>query len=206
MSLFSLVETEEEKKNESVASKTQEEVTKVKEPQQQAGSPETLSQQSEKDQTQTGKEVIKEIHLKGPLGHAYTEALRLVLGKNSNTELGLRNENVYQAIQASILTENQESDNSLSENQKGYVYVYDGKKLGIGDVGEIFDQVTSKTNTAPQKGYLSVVVENPETVFRNEAMNMRLENLSSSLQAMGIPLYFTRDAAIGSIVGFLNTK
>lgn len=162
----------------------------------------TESVQEQQPQTQEpSKEVIKEVVLKGPMGYAYTEVLNLLLDKKTNPDRTIRQESVYQAIQANILAEEAEMDENTPPDAQGYIYVYDGKKVGSLELNKLFDEVSVQKSKNPNTGYVSVVIENPEQVT-----SPNLDGLVTHMESIGVKVHFRREAAISSIVSFLTKK
>lgn len=151
------------------------------------------------------KNGIKEIILKGPLGHAYTEALNLLLNKQTNASGEIRQESFQEAMQAQIyLDEEQEGDDVVPDSAKGFVYVYDGKKMGLNDVSNMFEDLAGSKQTHPDVGHISGTVENAEHLLKDAAKSRSLETMTLALEAIGIPLFFSRKATMNSLISFIT--
>lgn len=157
-------------------------------------------------QTTPGEEgksgVIKEIVLKGPLGHAYTEALQLLLCKETNATGDIRQENMQQAIQAQFVIDEETPVSSLPENAKGFIYVYDGKKMSLGDVNNMFDDLAAVKEAHPQAGYVNGTIENAGVLLDNPRTASSLEMLTAHMESIGVSLHFSRTSSLNSILGF----
>ena len=149
---------------------------------------------------------IKEIILKGPLGHAYTEALQLLLNKQTNASRDIRQESVQQAFQAKLFIEGEEPTDSIPDNAKGFVYIYDGKTMGLGDLTNLFDDIAGAKEAHPDAGYISGVIQNAEHLLKDQTKAKNLETMTKALEEMKVPLHFSEPAAISGIMGFLQKK
>jgi hypothetical protein len=166
----------------------------------------------EQAQTQNAEETntanegkIKEIILKGPLGHAYTEALNLLLDKKTNPDRDIRQESVYQSLVAIILQDEAESDPNVSGDLKAYVYVYDGKKMGMGELSEMFEEISSKKEAIPEGGYVCAVVENSESLLDQPHLSQPFEKTILALENRKINFFFSKSGAINGVIGFLKS-
>ena len=188
MSVFRLTEeTEENKKEINVEDKS---ITEK--------NPLSNTQASPSDESK--KEVVKEIILKGPLGHAYTEALKLLLNKETNPDRELRQESVYQAIQANVIHSEVEDDLESKKEDSTYVYVYDGKRMGMGDINKLFDSVNATKGPNGEAIDVVAVIENAEELLREKSTSNAVEEMTLSFESRGIPLYFTRNGAMAALL------
>ena len=146
------------------------------------------------------KEVVKEIILKGPLGHAYTEALKLLLNKETNPDRELRQESVYQAIQANVIHSEVEDDLEPKKENNTYVYVYDGKRMDMGDINQLFDSVNALKGPNDEAFDVVAVIENAEELLREKSTSNAVEEMTLSFESRGIPLYFTRNGAMAALI------
>lgn len=156
------------------------------------------------DTTEESKSGVKEIILKGPLGHAYTEALKLLLNKTTNKSGDIRQENMQEALISQVILEEEEPTESIPENSKGFVYVYDGKKMGTGELSNMFEDLSGAKEAHPEAGYVSGTIENAEALLKDPAKARNLETMMLSLESVGIPLHYTRKACLDGIVKFIN--
>ena len=188
MSVFRLTEETEENKTEiNVEDKSVTEQT-----------PLSNTQASPSDESK--KEVVKEIILKGPLGHAYTEALKLLLNKETNADRELRQESVYQALQANVIHDEAEDDLEPKKEDNTYVYVYDGKRMGMGDLNKLFDSVNATKGPNDEAIDVVAVIENAEELLREKSTSNAVEEMTLSFESRGIPLYFTRNGAMAALI------
>lgn len=144
------------------------------------------------NQPTDGKGVIKEIYLKGPMGHAYTEVLRLLLGKKEGGPDALRNESIQQAVMLQQLEEEVAGLDPIDEKLKRYVYVYDGKSMTLGDVAEMGDAIlkarTESTNN------VEIVIENCESFLKSATNNNQMfDQVLRMAGESAMPVYFNRE-------------
>ena len=158
------------------------------------------------EQTNTANEgKIKEIILKGPLGHAYTEALNLLLDKKTNPDRDIRQESVYQSLVANILQDETESDQNTPGDMKAYVYVYDGRKMGLGELSEMFEEISNKKEAIPEGGYVCAVVENAEVLLDQPHLSKPFEKTILALENRKVNFFFSKTGAINGLTGFLKS-
>lgn len=150
-------------------------------------------------------EGVREIILKGPLSHAYTEALNILLDKNENKTQDLRQESVHLALHAAQIVEDEEEEAAgpVPDSAKAFVYVYDGKKMGLSDVSEMYEELSQIKETRPEAGFVGGVIENAETMLSDPSAARNLETMTVSFEHMKIPLYFSRTACMNSLTNFL---
>lgn len=160
---------------------------------------------TEKENTRELKRgVIKEIVLKGPLGHAYTEALNLLLNKRNNKTGGLRQETMQQAFLTEVLPEDQRKVEAVPENARGYVYVYDGRKMASNDLTNMFEDLAGAKDAHPEAGYVSGTIENAEDLLENPIRSKVLSMVQTGLQEKNITLHYDRERSLEAIAGFLK--
>lgn len=149
---------------------------------------------------------VKEIILKGPLSHAYTEALNLLLDRNENKTQDLRQENVHMALHAAIIIEENEEEmnGSIPDSGRAFLYVYDGKKMGLSEVSNMYEELTSAKSGHPEAGYVGGVIENVENLINKPEVGKNLDTMGLSLEAMKIPLYYSRNACMNGLINFLR--
>ena len=148
---------------------------------------------------------IKEIILKAPLGHAYTEALNLLLDKKTNKNRDIRQESVYQALHANVLADEAEGDPNTPDHNKAFVYVYDGKKMNMGDLAHLYDDVAEKTEKVPEAGYVCVVIDNSQDLLDQPSMAKPFEQTMLALESMKVKFFFGTNGGINGITQFLKS-
>lgn len=188
MTLFRLTEETEENKTE----------VAVKDAPPTSEAPLSNTQATPSDEPK--KEAVKEIILKGPLGHAYTEALKLLLNKETNPDRELRQESVYQAIQANVIHSEAEDDLEPKKENNTYVYVYDGKRMDMGDINQLFDSVNAVKGPNDQAIDVIAVIENAEELLGKKSTSNAVEEMTLSFESRNIPLYFTRNGAMAALI------
>lgn len=146
----------------------------------------------------------KEVIIKGPLGHGYTEVLNILLDKKTNPDREIRQESVYQALQANVLVDEAESDANTPDDMKAYVYVYDGKKMGMGQLSEMFEEVTAKKESLPEGGYVSALVENAQEILDQPNLAAPFEKTILAMESMKVNFHFTQEASLNSLANFLR--
>jgi hypothetical protein len=144
-----------------------------------------------------GKGVIKEIYLKGPMGHAYTEILRMLLGKKEGGPDALRSESMQQAVLLQQLEEEVAGLDPIDEKLRRYVYVYDGKTMTLGDVAEMGDAILKAR--AENKHNVEVVIENCDSFLKSGVNNNQM--FDQVLRMAGeahTPVYFSQQTWLAS--------
>lgn len=183
MSTFRLNETNKEQT---------EKTTKVQE------APEQAVTETEQNAPAT-KETVKEVVLKGPMGYAYTEILKILLDKNNNPDRSIRQESVYQAILANVLSDEVDYAPDSQPQNQGFIYVYDGKKMNVADLNKMFDELSAKKASMPETGYVAAVIENPD-YYQGPSM----DTMVTHLESIGVKVNFNRDTAINNIFSFMR--
>lgn len=162
-------------------------------------------------QVPTGEEAkpeiaeVKEIVLKGPIGHAYTEVLNHLLSKKDNKTGVIRNETMTQLLVSSVREAEEESENDLSEANRAYIFVNDGRKMNLGEVDEMVTRaLEAKKNGA---GYVGVAIEGMDSVFdEDQNKGSVISHQVAHLESYGIPTFYTRSRTIGKIESLLGIK
>ena len=125
-------------------------------------------------------EKAQDIVIQGPLSHVYTQALNLILAKESMGSIS--------QIGARVIDKQEDG-----EKPKGvYVYVADAKDLQQNDVTSIFSEICAYKEENPDNH----VVLGLESVdgFSNAA-----SLLSRTMSDMGVKVYLKRESCIGAI-------
>ena len=138
----------------------------------------------------TGK--VVEIQLKGPMSHAYTEILMLLLGKKEGSPDGMRMETVQQLLYLN------EIENAPDEHDKSIVYVFDGKTMDLGDVADLGDAIVGAGATE-DKSRVYGVIENAEAFVDKHPGNQMLDQVLRMAHNAGTNIYFSREAWFKSI-------
>ena len=158
------------------------------------------------EQQQQSDSGIKEIILKGPLSHAYTEALNLLLNKKDNRTGVIRSENNMTQMVAGGLSEEQEEELSPADSNRSYVYVYDGRRMNLGEIEAMASRVADTKKNNPAAGYVGVVVEGYDEISRGdpskaEYLGMQMMHLESEY---GVKVIYTRNAAVNKMEALLG--
>ena len=123
-----------------------------------------------------------EIVVSGPLGHIYTQALNQLLAK----EDAVATVGYYEEY------ERKREEEEKNEDDKSFVYVADGSKLGRADMVKAFDAITQFTKDYPN-GKVVVGLES------HHGLNSAASSLCNSVSALKIPVYF-KNASITNAV------
>ena len=188
MSTFRLGETEEDKKREpekipNVGSNNDD-------------SPENVSSSGQ----------VKEIYVRGPLSHAYTEALNILLNKKDNHDREIRNESVYQALKANVFSEEEnQQENELPPEAQGFIYVYDGKRLGNSELAEMFNNIEELSKEKPGVGFKAVVIENADSLLEDPVKAGNLNLNMQSFESRKVKVFFSRERAMTNLCNFIGS-
>lgn len=159
-----------------------------------------VDQSQEKTETSVeGREgakegVVKEIVLKGPMSHAFTEVLNILLDRKTNPEGVLRKENVSMALTALEAVE-EEGANDVENAAKAYVYVYNGKTMVLGDVVNMVEKAITDRQAHPQSE-VAVLVNHPESVVEGRDTAKAMSLATAQLRQEGVHLFFRQEAAL----------
>lgn len=135
---------------------------------------------------------IKEIILKGPMSHAFTEVLNIMLDRKTNPEGVLRKESVQMAV---ATFEAAEEDPDVMGDQKAYVYVYNGQVMSLGDVVNMVEAAQVEKEAHPESQVV-VVVDQADKVVQNPATAKAMGMATSQLRQEGITLFLRKESAV----------
>lgn len=147
---------------------------------------------------------IREVVLRGPIGHAYTEVLNHLLSKKKNKTGVIRNENMTQ-LMVSVMQDEEDPSDVNSEANKAYIFVNDGRKMNLGEIDDMVNNASkAKDNGA---GYVGVTMEGMQQVFEDDATKASvISHQALHLESLGIPMFFTRDRTVSVIENWLGGK
>lgn len=146
---------------------------------------------------------VKEIILKVPVGHAFTEALNLLLNTKKNKSGVIRTESNMTQIAVMNADEGEEDELRPSEANKAYIFVQDGRKMNLGEI----DLMINSAKEAKDKGagYVGVVVEGLEETTAADPTKGEFMSVGAlHLESYGVPVIYTRMRAMGAVEKFLG--
>lgn len=120
------------------------------------------SQVKREEETTASESGIKEIILKGPIGYAFTDVLNKLLCRKDNRSGVIRTESFRTESMSQLLITNIEAENQAEIEEKpdrAFIYVNDGRKMNLGEVQNLLEEVEKKRDTLGEKGYIGVVIE-----------------------------------------------
>ena len=139
--------------------------------------------------------VVKEIVLKGPMSHAFTEVLNILLDRKTNPEGVLRAENSHMALTALEAMEEDEENADLENAARAYVYVYNGKTMTLGDVVNMVEKALEDRQAHP-KSEVAVVVNNAEKVIDGKDTSRAMSMATQQFRQEGVRLFFRQEKAL----------
>lgn len=107
---------------------------------------------------------VREIVLRAPLGHAVTEALKMLLNRDDNKTGTIRQENMMAQLLVNEITE--EDDLGPADKDKAYVYVQDGRKMNLGEIDAIMN--AAMTQMQSDAGFVGVFVDGLEDTLKTD--------------------------------------
>ena len=135
---------------------------------------------------------VVEIQLKGPMSHAYTEILMMLLGKKEGSPDGMRMESMQQVLYLNDL------ENEEQEKDKSIVYVYDGKTMNLGDLVDLSDAIV-EGSVGVDKTRVFGVIENATEFVEKHPGNTMLDQTLRMARNTGSDIYFNKSTWLKSI-------
>ena len=146
--------------------------------------------------------VVKEIVLKGPMSHAFTEVLNILLDRKTNPEGVLRTESSQMALTALEALEEDEENADLENAARAYVYVYNGKTMTLGDVVNMVEKALEDRQAHP-KSEVAVVVNNAEKVIDGKDTSRAMSMATQQLRQEGVHLFFRQEKALDWVASMM---
>lgn len=145
----------------------------------------------------------KEIIIKGPLGHAYTEMLNHLLNRKTNRTGVIRSEAMSNFM--SVLSEEELRELTPSGKHRAYVFVNDGKKMSLTDVDNALTEATKLSDELGETGYVSMLVENLGDVEQSDPSKAGyIADSLVHMESRGVRISYTKEGAARSIMGYLG--
>lgn len=152
---------------------------------------------------------VKEIFLTGPLGHAYTEAIKHLLNKRNNKTGVIRTESNMTQMLVTDITAEEEADpiqQAGADMDKAFVFVYDGRRMNLGEVEAMVHRVLTAKSKNPDVGYVGVVIEGMDEVLakKDTTASVFSQEVLHMESVKGINVIFSRTTAMGRIETLLG--
>ena len=164
--------------------------------------PTATEEEKSDEQKAADKGMVKEIVLKGPLSHAFTEVLNIMLDRKTNPEGVLRKENVAMAMAAIEATE---EDPDVADAHKAYVYVYNGATMGLGDVVNMVEAAQAHKEEHPESE-LAILVQNADQVVSGKDTAKVMDMAVEQFRQEGITLFFRQEKAVSWVKSRLQKE
>ena len=164
----------------------------------------TPTEAEQKEQDEKGGK-IKEIYLKAPFSHAVTEVLNMLLSKKDNPSRELRQESLVQALQAKVLGDPEDFDESMPDANKGYVYVIDGQRIMMDELPEAMIELEALHEAKEQPGFKAVIFDNSEKILENSSKSATLNVAVQRMEQIGVKVYFNVEAGLKDLTNFIRS-
>ena len=169
---------------------------------------EKISDTKEDVNTTPSDSGVKEILLNAPVGHAYTEALKHLLNKRDNKTGVIRTEgSMTQLVATGTITEGPETIEDIGASMsKAYVFVYDGRRMNLGQVEEMVHKLAKVKQDNPNAGYVALSIEGMEEVLEkaDTTASVMSQELLHLEQHHGVEVFYSRTKTMSRIESFLG--
>ena len=168
-----------------------------------AAAPAPTEANKEEQDEKGGK--IKEIYLKAPFSHAVTEVLNMLLSKKDNPSRELRQESVVQALQAKVLGDPEDFDETMPDANKGYVYVIDGQRIMMDELPDAMMELEALHESKEQPGFKAVIFDNAERIIGDPAKSAVLDTAVQRMEQIGVKVFFDADVGLKALTHFIRS-